>query len=310
MCGLTGFHFRNGRRTSEAAIIQSMSAAQAHRGPDDDGHVAVDCRVGSIESLKRQGQTAFEVPADLFLGFRRLSILDLSLNGHQPMLSTDSKVVLMLNGEIYNAFDFVLELESKGCKFLGRSDTEVVLNLYLVYGLEGMLSRLDGMFAIAIYDSCLRKLFLARDRYGIKPLYILENNEYFAFGSELKSFGHLPEFRFSIADAELSEFLVFRHNRERTLLKNVRQLEPGKVISYDPDSGISRSFAYEIQRQTYRIESPEEFGTYLEAAVKQQLISDVPLGSQLSGGVDSSLVTHFAARNATEEMDTISIDRI
>lgn len=307
MCGLTGFHLRGGGMTSDAVIIQSMSQTQTHRGPDDAGHAAIDSRSGRIESLEGDGAPSFRNLADLFFGFRRLSILDLSLNGHQPMASPDGQVLLMLNGEIYNAFDFVPELESKGYRFRGKSDTEVVLNLYREYGLERMLSRLNGMFSIAIHDSRLGRLFLARDRFGIKPLYILENDRFFAFSSELKSFGHLPGFRFSLDENGLSEFVLFRHNRDRTLLEDVRQLPPGTVLSYDPSTGNSRSITYEIKTSAHTIDGPEQLATCLERAVKTQLISDVPLGCQLSGGVDSSLVTHFAARQAGAEMNTVSI---
>lgn len=307
MCGLTGFHLRDGSMTSDAVTVQSMSLAQSHRGPDDAGHAAINCRSGRIEVLENTGAPSFRTSADLFFGFRRLSILDLSRNGHQPMASPDSKVLLMLNGEIYNAFDFVPELESKGCRFRGRSDTEVVLNLYREYGLEGMLGRLNGMFSIAIYDSRVGRLFLARDRFGIKPLYILENEQFFAFSSELKSFGYLPGFRFSLDEEGLDEFVTFRHNREHTLLKDIRQLPPGTVLSYGPSSGDSRSTTYETQASAKAIESPEQFAASLENAVEAQLISDVPLGCQLSGGVDSSLVSHFAAHRAGADMNTVSI---
>jgi len=307
MCGLTGFHYRDGSTTSDAITIQSMSEAQSHRGPDDAGHLVIDCRSGRLEGLVPNGAPSFRAPGDLFFGFRRLSILDLSLNGHQPMLDPSGRVALMLNGEIYNAFDFVTALEAAGCSFRGRSDTEVVLNLYLVHGLEGLLSRLNGMFAIAIYDARVDKLFLARDRFGIKPLYLLENDRYFGFSSELKSFGHLPGFRFSLEEAGISEFLLFRHNRDQTLLKDIRQLSPGSVLSYDPLSGASRSSSFVNEPESPNVEGAEEFEARLKRAVRSQLISDVPLGCQLSGGVDSSLVTHFAAQDAGEAMNTISI---
>jgi asparagine synthase (glutamine-hydrolysing) len=307
MCGLTGFHLRDGARTADATIIGAMSRAQLHRGPDDAGHVAIDCRSGRIESLEHGDVSSFRDPADLFFGFRRLSILDLTRNGHQPMISPDGQVALMLNGEVYNAFGFVPELESKGCRFRGRSDTEVVLHLYRVHGLDGMLARLNGMFSIAVFDARLQRLFLARDRYGIKPLYVLEDDRFFGFASELKSFGHLPGFRFELDESQLSEFVQFRHTRERTLLKNIRQLSPGTVLSYDPSSGAVRSETYEVRVASPSIDGPEAFEAVVERAVHSQLISDVPLGCQLSGGVDSSLVTHFAARRAGADMNTVSI---
>ena len=126
--------------------------------------------------------------------------------------------------------DSFLSWNAAGCRFRGRSDTEVVLNLYLAYGLDGMLSRLNGMFAIAIYDGRVGKLFLARDRFGIKPLYLLDCTNYFAFSSELKSFGHLPGYQFTLAPEGLSEFLLFRNNRDQTLFEDISQLAVGSVL--------------------------------------------------------------------------------
>ena len=307
MCGLTGFHRRNGRPETEAVTIRLMSTAQQHRGPDDSGHIGMDSQTGWTQELRQGEHESFSQPVDLLFGFRRLSILDLSENGHQPMKSPDGRVVLMLNGEIYNAFDFTAELEASGCRFRGKSDTEVVLNLYLTYGLEGMLGRLNGMFAIAIYDANLGKLFLARDRFGIKPLYLLDSDKFFGFSSELKSFGHLPGYRFSLDPEGLSEFLLFRNNHENTLLKNITQLSPGHVLAYDPAAGTWTSDSYPTSNNMQAIETAADFEQCLEAAVKSQMISDVPLGCQLSGGVDSSLVTAFATRASPGNMHTISI---
>jgi len=298
---------RDGKKMKDASVILSMSRVQSHRGPDDAGHVGINCRSGGIENLAVNGDSAFDASADLFFGFRRLSILDLSANGHQPMMSPNEDVVLMLNGEIYNAFDFVPELKCRGSRFRGQSDTEIVLQLYLVYGLDGMMARLNGMFAIAIYDTRIGKLFLARDRCGVKPLYIYEDQRYFAFSSELKSFGYLPAVRFALEESELSEFLMFRYNRERTLLKNIRQLKPGHLITYCPGSGIGAETPYDTQNALDSIDSPEALEFFLEKSVRSQLISDVPLGCQLSGGVDSSLIAHFAAQSAGSEFHTVSV---
>ncbi len=307
MCGLTGFHRRNAQLDSEAATIRRMSDAQTHRGPDDSGHLGIDCASRQIFNPDRDNPKQFPQPVDLLFGFRRLSILDLSDNGHQPMMTDDRKVALMLNGEVYNAFDFLPSLKSDGFQLRSRTDTEVVLNLYLRYGLDGMLERLNGMFAIALYDARVNKLFLARDRYGIKPLYILDNPNYFAFSSELKSFGYLPSHQFQLDESRLDEFLLFRSTLHRTLFKDIAQLQPGMALSYDPATGASTTRFYPKPNAAEAIRSVDDFAACLQSAVKSQMISDVPLGCQLSGGVDSSLVTALAAEHDPTGMNTISI---
>ena len=306
MCGLTGY-FAKKAPILEAATIRKMAELQRHRGPDDSGFVAVDSRRARVRELFSHAPEGLSEPADLMFGFKRLSILDLSPNGHQPMMGAQGRVILMMNGEVYNAFTFSGLLQEKGYRFRGKSDTEVVLNLYLEYGLDGMLARLNGMFAIAICDLREGKLFLARDRFGIKPLYVYEDENYFAFSSELKSFGSLSGVAFELDEELISEFLLFRGNREETLIKGVSNLEPGYCLAYDLKrrAHSKRPFVRAYVREQL-LDRPLE--QVVRDATVSQLLADVTVGSQLSGGVDSSLVTFFAAKAmGAGDLQTISV---
>ncbi len=151
MCGFTGYFLKNSLESNSQTIL-NMLELQRHRGPDDSGVLGIHTALKTLEELPVKSPNEFVTKPNLIFGFNRLSILDLSPAGHQPMINTEAEVALMMNGEVYNAFDFKPELEAKGYVFKGHSDTEVVLNLYLAYGLEGMLSRLNGMFALVIFD--------------------------------------------------------------------------------------------------------------------------------------------------------------
>ena len=253
----------------------------AHRGPDDAG-VFID---------------AFE---GVGLGHARLSIVDLSPLGHQPMRSTDGAVALVFNGEIYNFRELRADLEAKGIHFLGYSDTEVLLNLYLTEG-EAMLSRLNGIFAFAIWDSRRQGLLLARDGLGIKPLYYTALNGRFAFASEIKALLKLePEAR-ELDIASLHRYLSFLWcPGEGTPLKAVRKLGPGQAM-WVRAGGIERSWTW-YQLPVFRGVSSHLDKTlalagtvsHLREAVQRQMVADVPVGAFLSGGLDSSAVVAFA----------------
>lgn len=300
MCGFAGV-------ISEKQIclgtIREMMKLQNHRGPDDTGFASISIENKEITSYKANYNE--NIPSKFWFGFNRLSIIDLTQNGHQPMMNDNSTVVLMMNGEVYNAFDFADDLKNKGYQFKGKSDTEIVLALYINYGLEKMLQMLNGMFALAIYDSNLNKLFLVRDRFGIKPLYILQNNDYFSFSSEMKSFRALENFSFELDEEGLSEYFLYRNRINKTLFKNIYNLEQGTYLTYNfSDKSISKTTYFdinnlgEIKNNDYDLFDLE---LDLENSVKSQLLSDVSLGSQLSGGIDSSLVTHLAAKNVSEK---------
>ena len=315
MCGLTGYWLFNNQTDKNSATIGEMLRLQKHRGPDDSGIIGINTKQNSFQELNSERSGNFTIHPDLIFGFNRLSILDLSPNGHQPMVSTDETVLLMMNGEVYNAFDFKKELEDKGYQFKSETDTEIVLCLYQAYGLQGMLDRLNGMFAIVIYDTKLQKLFLIRDRFGIKPLYMLKEHGRMSFSSEMKSFKSLPGFRFRLDESKLSEFLLFRNLINQTLFKNIINIDPGHFMEVSAEGQSSLHRYFDIRSEGAdgnRIGDAKlaenELKAKLQQAVKRQMISDVKLGCQLSGGVDSSLVTAYANQYVTKgALETISI---
>ena len=209
MCGITGYINLKGKPVRSSHIIRKMLLVQKHRGPDDSGIRAFSLKSRSSFELTVDEPVQIDRDYEAVLGFNRLSILDLSMNGHQPMASPDSKVLLTLNGEIYNAFDYKKELTDWGYRFKSTTDTEVVLALYLKYGFRGMIDRLNGMFAIVIADLNAGKLYIARDRFGIKPMYYISTPEMLAFSSELKSFNYLDNFHFQLEEKQLNEYLIF-----------------------------------------------------------------------------------------------------
>ncbi|RZK27004.1 MAG: asparagine synthase (glutamine-hydrolyzing), partial [Flavobacterium sp.] len=296
-----------------SAQILKMLLTQKHRGPDDSGIAAINRSERTLQEVSEFSNPVSFIPnADLVLGFNRLSILDLSIKGHQPMTNSDKSVVMMLNGEIYNAFSYKEQLEKKGYKFKSTTDTEVVLNLYLEYGIDTMLQMLNGMFAIVIYDFRNDTLFLARDRFGIKPLYIYEGPHTFAFASELKSFKGLPEIPFRIEESALDEYLLFRNVINKTLFKGIRNCTPGTYLSVSKSGTIKEHRFYDIDKEGEEYfedsNAQDHLDRMLKESVERQMISDVKLGSQLSGGVDSSLVTYYAAKALDKgNLETISI---
>jgi asparagine synthase (glutamine-hydrolysing) len=309
VCGLAGYFLSKNQEVSSAAMM-NMLELQKHRGPDDQGIIGIDFNTSEYEEVGLEKSSQFTINPNLILGFNRLSILDLTSAGHQPMISDDGKVILMLNGEVYNAFDFKGELELKGYKLKGRSDTEIVLYLFIEYGLIEMLNKLNGMFSIVIYDGREKRLHLIRDRFGIKPLYISEEQNRFAFSSELKSFKAMSSFRFELEKSKLSEFLVYRNLINDTLFLNVRQIEPGTFLTLfaDGKKETTKYFDFSMNPESLNSPSIEETREKLKTAVKRQLVSDVALGFQLSGGIDSSLVTAYAIefQNKTE-VETFSV---
>ncbi|MEZ4877588.1 MAG: asparagine synthase (glutamine-hydrolyzing) [Flavobacterium sp.] len=311
MCGFTGFYNFSFPFQSNNHAIREMIEIQKHRGPDDSGIIGINTLEKNFETISIESDADFRSEKNLLFGFNRLSILDLSPNGHQPMVSPDEQVVLMMNGEIYNAFDYKEDLIQKGHVFKSTTDTEIVLHLYLEYGMEGMISRLNGMFALAIYDFKLETLFLARDRFGIKPLYILQEENRIAFASEMKSFKKLPNFKFEPDYSNLDEFLLFRNLINTTLFKNITNCIPGTYLTVN-NQKITPHVFYDIDQEGRNtVEDKEAFVTLenaLQKSVQSQMISDVKLGCQLSGGVDSSLVTYYAAKNLEKgNLETISI---
>ncbi|NMW21088.1 MAG: asparagine synthase (glutamine-hydrolyzing) [Chlorobiaceae bacterium] len=315
MCGIAGYYHSSGKNIEDSASILRMLNLQKHRGPDDSGIRAFHLRDARSKELSNTDPVTLDNRFDGVLGFNRLSILDLTKNGHQPMCSGDGLVILAFNGEIYNAFDFKDELIADGVRLKSTTDTEIVLNLYVKYGFDGMVQRLNGMFALVIVDLRQGKIFLARDRFGIKPMYLFQKQDYFAFSSEIKSLFALKEFKPELNTLLLDEYLLFRTTLNNTLLKQVRPLEPGTYAVYSSDKGFSTVRYFDVNDYHREVHSgnslrneKEKFKSALQASVQRQLVSDVKLGCQLSGGIDSSLVTCMAKESKHNDLlESVSI---
>lgn len=281
MCGIVGI-VNLGGMPAEHAVLQRMNDTLAHRGPDGEGHY-IDGPVG--------------------LGHRRLAILDLSAAGHQPMATEDGRFVLTYNGEIYNFRELRTELEAYGHRFHSRTDSEVLLKSYQHWG-QDCLKRFNGMFAFAIWDKKERTLFLARDRYGIKPLYIFRRNNTLLFGSEIKAFIPHPEFSVCMNLPGLLEYMTFQNFlTDNTLFEDVQLLPAGTSLKIHVNQGrveaprIYWDFQFsEPDNHLDEQEYLEELDRLFVQAVSRQLVSDVDVGSYLSGGMDSGSVTAIAAR--------------
>jgi asparagine synthase (glutamine-hydrolysing) len=281
MCGITGVLHFDGEPVSPV-VLRRMTDAIAHRGPDGEGQF---------------------IDGPLGLGHRRLAIIDLSAAGHQPMATPDGRYTLTYNGEVYNFQELRVELESLGHQFKSRTDSEVVLKAYAQWG-ERAVERFNGMFAFAIWDKRERTLFLARDRYGIKPLYYTVCGSKFLFGSEIKAILANPAYRTQIDHEGLFEYFAFQNFfTDRTLFKDIRLLPAGSHITIhtapkkigSPQIYWDFSFA-EPDSPLRDEEYIEEVDRLFQRAVSSQLVSDVDIGAYLSGGMDSGSVTALAAR--------------
>jgi asparagine synthase (glutamine-hydrolysing) len=304
MCGIAGFVNRDGA-AADPAVVAAMMRAIQHRGPDDCGQLQLSLRSGAVA-----GDAG--VIADTGIGFHRLKILDLSDNGHQPMLNASGTIAVAFNGAVYNAFDFKPELAAAGFRFRSQTDTEVLLYLYERYGLAGMLDRLNGMFAIVIADLRTREIHIARDHFGIKPLYWTEAGASVLFASEAKAFLPHPAFTAAIDDEHVDEQLAFRYVAgEASLLKGVRHLRPGHRLRITPD-GVTTFRYWSITDGIEKVrlstdEAIDQLGDSMRRSVGSQLLGDVNIGCQLSGGIDSSLVTLFACEQAGAGIDAFSV---
>jgi asparagine synthase (glutamine-hydrolysing) len=296
MCGIAGFVNLDGA-PADAGVLGAMTDMIRHRGPDDRGTLCLSLRGGV---------------ADTALGFHRLTVLDLSAGGHQPMTSADGSIALLFNGEIYDADGYKAELERDGCRFRTGTDTEVILSLYERGGLERMLERLDGMFAIVIADTRRGVVHLLRDRVGIKPLYWAQCGTTVLFASEAKAFLAHPAFRAEIDPAEVDELLAFRYVAgEASLLKGVRHVQPGHHLTITPER-VRQARYWSIPDHSEKLrlsreDAADRLGDLLGRSVGSQLRSDVNVGCQLSGGVDSSLVTVLARSHQSADLNAFSI---
>jgi asparagine synthase (glutamine-hydrolysing) len=288
MCGICGYlRLRNGAAV-DPAVVYAMCRVMSHRGPDDEG-VYIDANAG--------------------LGMRRLAVIDLR-TGAQPMHNEDRTVWIVYNGETYNFQDLRRELEARGHRFRSRSDTEVILHGYEEWG-EEVVRRLRGMFAFAIWDARRRRLLLARDRLGIKPLHIGVTDDFLVFGSEIKCLLCFPGIERRLDPAALSAYLTFNHvPAPMTIYRGIRKVLPGHLLVCDRDGVRDRAYwdvTFEPDPKISMAEAEERLLQLLEEAVRLRLVSDVPLGVLLSGGVDSSAVTALATRALGRPVKTFSV---
>jgi asparagine synthase (glutamine-hydrolysing) len=299
MCGIAGLWQRGGASREEVArAVEAMTAALSHRGPDDCG-VWSDAQVG------------------LALGQRRLSIIDLSPAGHQPMYSSDRRFVITYNGECYNFADLREALCTRGATFRGHSDTEVIIEGCMCWGVKETVSRLNGMFALAIWDTHERRLYLARDRMGEKPLYWAVFGSLVLFGSELKALRAVGSWRPRLHRGAVAAFL--RHSYVPgpfTIYEGVNRLPPGGFVSIDAHS-VEEGAYWKLEDAVIaghndpstgsEEELVESLDALLQDSVARRMVSDVPLGAFLSGGYDSSTIVALMQKTCSQPVKTFTI---
>ncbi|MBL4711511.1 MAG: asparagine synthase (glutamine-hydrolyzing) [Gammaproteobacteria bacterium] len=288
MCGIAGFT-RFFDATGDISSLLKMGDKIAHRGPDAHGEY-LDDGIG--------------------LCHRRLSIIDLSTAGNQPMFSQDGNLVIVFNGEIYNYLELRKDLEKKGYQFKTKTDTEVILALYQFEG-PSCLDKLFGMFAIALWDKCKQELFLARDRLGKKPLYYYQDQKRFIFGSEIKAILEIESVPKDIRPDAIYDFFVYQYVPEsKSIFKNIEKLKPGHYLTINKN-GIDIKQYWDVSFKEQSTSNEKEIADGLldviDVCTKQRMISDVPLGAFLSGGVDSSGIVALMANNSEKPVVTCSI---
>jgi asparagine synthase (glutamine-hydrolysing) len=288
MCGIVGYVAAPGSPPPTEAVARAMNGAIVHRGPDDEG--------------------AF-VDGQVMIGMRRLSIIDLG-GGHQPIHNEDSTVQCVFNGEIYNYRELRAELEGLGHAFYTHSDTEVIVHGYEQWGAD-VFSHLDGMFGIALWDLRKKTLLLGRDRFGEKPLFYSDDGKRIFFASELKSLLHVPEFRPQVDPEAVRAYVTYGYvPTPGSIFKGVRKLPPGHWLRYaDGRATVQRYYRLDLEPKTHLDEraAEEELAHRLDQSVKSRLVSDVPFGAFLSGGLDSSVVVALMSRHLSQPVRTFSI---
>ncbi|MEM4268196.1 MAG: asparagine synthase (glutamine-hydrolyzing) [Candidatus Woesearchaeota archaeon] len=281
MCGISGFTWE------DKDLAKRMNSSISYRGPNDRG---IYCE------------------KDVTLGHTRLSIIDLSKAGHQPMCNEDRTMWLVFNGEIYNFKDIRPKLQALGHSFASNTDSEVIIHSYEEYG-TSCLEHFNGMFAFAIWDSRKKILFLARDRLGVKPLYYMKIGENLVFSSEIKALLN-HDFRMEINHKALYEYLTYRFiPNEQTMLKGIRKLLPGHYLIFKKNHIEVRKY-WDIKWDYSRLKENEvisKLDSLLNDAVQKRLVSDVPLGAFISGGLDSSLIAAINSRLRADKVKTFTV---
>jgi asparagine synthase (glutamine-hydrolysing) len=289
MCGFCGIYYKDKHRGVEPNLIQAMSDTIIHRGPDDSG---------------------VYLNANLGLGFRRLSIIDLA-GGHQPMSNHDDSIWIVYNGEIYNHLEIRRTLETKGYIYKTNSDTETIIHAYEEYG-EDCVHHLRGMFAFTIYDKRNEKLFIVRDRLGIKPLYYYDCGEFLIFGSEIKSLLVNDQVPRELNLDSLAEQMALKYTfDDQTMFKGVRKLLPGHVLTLSNGDIKIRKY-WDIDYAPPEHGKPEsyyvdKFTEIFDESVRMRLMADVPLGMFLSGGIDSAAIASRMSGMVEQPIKTFSV---
>ncbi|MCP4922625.1 MAG: asparagine synthase (glutamine-hydrolyzing), partial [bacterium] len=288
MCGIAGI-FNFDSKPVAHSQIKAMTDSIAHRGPDGEGYY---------------------VDENLALGHRRLAIIDLSPAGHQPMQTEDGRFTITYNGEVYNFKELRIQLESLGHQFHSDTDSEVVLKSYVQWG-KDCLPKFNGMFAFSIWDKREKKLFLARDRYGIKPFYYARTSQGFVFASEIKAIVKSGIYQEQLDKEALVEYLTFQNIfTNRTLHKGVKVLMPGHCASVEASGSLKIEKYWDFDFSSSMViseeEAIEETDRLFQQAVQRQLISDVPVNSYLSGGIDSGAIV-MIAKQFISHMKTFTV---
>ncbi len=286
MCGICGV--LNAEAPAEQSVLQSMLQSIVHRGPDDEGMYCAD---------------------NLALGMRRLSIIDLA-GGQQPMYNEDGQIVIVFNGEVYNYIELAEDLKKRGHKFKTVCDTEVIVHLYEEMGVE-CVQELRGMFAFALYDMREQRVFIARDRLGIKPLYYTQVGDSLVFGSEIKAIMQHPQVNAELDLNALNNFLSLKYvPSPQTLFKGVHLLEPGHRLIWTRDNMVTERYwdvSFERGDITDEGAAQEQLEALLEESVRLRLRSDVPFGAFLSGGIDSSLIVALMSQEMNQPVKTFTV---
>ena len=287
MCGICGIYNYFSREAVDEPLLRSMAAQIIHRGPDDDG---------------------FYVKGPLGLGMRRLSIIDLE-GGHQPISNEDNSIWIVFNGEIYNFLDLRSELESKGHTFRTRSDTEVIIHAYEEWGINA-LPKLNGMFGFALWDSNRQELLLARDPFGVKPLYYAEMQGRLVFGSEIKAILQDPSIPRKVSENALDKFLTFTFvPSPHTLFEGIYKLPPGYILRARQSGIALERFYFSFPEMHLKSEAEwlEALRGAIQTAIQRQMVADVPVGLMLSGGVDSATVGTIMQQFSERPIQTFTI---
>ena len=290
MCGICGVFYSDRAQRVNRDMLVAMSQQIVHRGPDDDG---------------------FFIEENVGLAMRRLSIIDIQ-TGHQPISNEDGSVWIVFNGEIYNHQDLRRDLQSRGHRYRTRSDTETIVHLYEEYGRD-CVKHLRGMFAFAIWDRCKRCLFIARDRLGIKPLYYRYDGDTFVFGSEIKTILAFPGVKAEFNRGTLAEYLAFGYIAgAESMYTGIRKLMPGHILRLDERGQLETSSYWDLDVKADVDGPPREhyvrrYREQLEECVSSHLMSDVPLGVFLSGGLDSSAIAALTTKLRKGPIETFSV---